>query len=278
MTDWRDWRTVLGELHAAATPHVLVTLVATDGSAPREAGVKMVVAATRFWGTVGGGNLEYQAIDIARAMLTDGQREPTLKPFPLGPALGQCCGGAVEMLFEPFLEDRAQVVLFGAGHVGRAVAALLATLDMNVAWIDPRDGQFPDDLPDGVAATVDDDPAALVAKAPAGAMFLVMTHSHDLDEAIASAVLARGDFAYCGLIGSATKAARFRTRFARGGLTDAQIARLTCPIGIDGLHGKAPAEIAVAVAAQLLQVRAADQPTDRAAICGEVAAVKARLR
>ncbi|MCZ6764388.1 MAG: xanthine dehydrogenase accessory protein XdhC [Alphaproteobacteria bacterium] len=263
-----DWRQALAAVRG--TPHVLVTIVTVDGSAPREAGAKMVVTPDDFAGSIGGGNLEFQALQMARAMLTDGAKEPTLKPFPLGPALGQCCGGAVEILFEPFADDRIKVVLFGAGHVGRALVDVLATLPADVTWIDGRPDIFPTNLPACVTAIEDDDPAALVADAPPGACFLVMTHAHDLDEEITGAILARGDFAYCGLIGSGTKAARFRTRFKQRGLHDAQIARLTSPIGIDGIHGKTPPEIAVSVAAQLLQLAGTKGPTDRNAICGEV--------
>ena len=268
----QDWRQALTAVRG--TPHVLVTVVTVDGSAPREAGAKMVVTSDSLAGSIGGGNLEYKALQIARTMLTEAEKEPTLKPFPLGPALGQCCGGAVEVLFEPFADSEMKVVLFGAGHVGRAVVDVLATLPASVTWIDGRPDPFPANLPDAVTAIEDDDPAGFVADAPPGACFLVMTHMHVLDEEITAAILARGDFAYCGLIGSKTKAARFRARFKQRGLTEAQIARLISPIGIDGIHGKTPPEIAVAVAAQLLQLAAAKGTTDRDAICGEVEATK----
>lgn len=271
-----NWRSALTRLHDAAIAHILVTVTAADGSAPREAGVKMVVTADAFFGTIGGGTLEYEALKIGRQMLADDVSEPSLRPFPLGPALGQCCGGAVELLFEPFLERGFNIVLFGAGHVGRALVPVLAGLDANIAWIDPREDQFPDIAFTNVAAHItvhiDDDPVACVGDAHPGSYFLVMTHAHDLDEEITAAILARNDFAYCGLIGSTTKAARFRTRFKRRGLTDTQIAGLTCPIGIKGLHGKAPAEIAISVAAQILQLRGPQGRADRTKIYGEATA------
>ncbi len=272
----KKWRDAVKELHDAGTAHMLVTVILADGSAPREVGVKMVVTKDLSYGTIGGGTLEFEALKISRTMLAENVCRPSLRPFPLGPALGQCCGGAVELLFEPFLENSFSITVFGAGHVGRAVVPLLATLEAKICWVDSREGAFPDHRPDNVIHCVDEDPVACVADASPGNHFLVMTHSHDLDEEIVAAILARDDFSYCGLIGSATKAARFRTRLKQRGLTEEQIKRLTCPIGIDGLHGKAPAEIAISVAAQILKLHGAESaaPTNRETICGELSAGK----
>ena len=254
-----DWRQALLDLEAASTPHVLITVASARGSAPREAGAKMVVTADCLFGSVGGGNLEHQACAMARRMLAEGLDEPTIEHYPLGPALGQCCGGQVALLLEPFLADNILIFLFGAGHVGRALIKLLADLPCRVTWIDDREHVFTDDLPRNVSARTSDAPVYDVGEAPANAYFLVMTHSHATDRDITEAILRRGDFAYCGLIGSGTKRRQFEKRWRSKGLTDAQIGRLTCPIGIDAIHGKRPAEIAVAVAAQILSQRSAVQ-------------------
>ncbi len=263
-----NWRQALLTLHEAGTPHVLVTVASAGGSAPREAGAKMVVTTDQLFGSVGGGNLEHKACTMARRMLAEGVDEPTLEHFPLGPALGQCCGGQVALLLEPFRADHFHVVLFGAGHVGRAVVRVLAGLPCRVTWIDGRDGVFPEDVPDQVVARTSDAPAYDVADAPPLAYFLVMTHSHAIDREVTEAILRRGDFAYCGLIGSRTKRRQFERRWRSKGLTDEQLARLTCPIGISGIRGKRPAEIAVAVAAQLLILHnarvSAEKPSERA--------------
>ena len=158
-------------------------------------------------------------------------------------------------LLEPSPRPRPQLLLFGAGHVGRALAPLLAGLLFRTLWIDERREIFPNPPPEQVVILPAQAPALLVGEAPAASYFLVMTHSHARDLEICERVLQRGDFAYLGLIGSATKRARFENRFRALGIGEAEIERLTCPIGIDGIGGKSPAEIAVAVAAQLLQYR-----------------------
>jgi xanthine dehydrogenase accessory factor len=236
-------------------PAVLVTVLDARGPTPREAGTKMVVAAKSLDGTIGGGRLEQECVESARALLEGGASAPVLREFPLGPALGQCCGGQVRVLLEPVLPPAWQVGLFGAGHVGRAVARLLADLPCRLHWIDAREEAFPETLPSSVVRIVAEQPELRVAALPAGAQMLVMTHDHALDYRIVSACLARGDLAFVGLIGSATKAARFRSRLARDGVPAGAIGRMVCPIGLPGTGGKLPAEIAIATVAQLLQRR-----------------------
>jgi xanthine dehydrogenase accessory factor len=147
------------------------------------------------------------------------------------------------------------IVLFGAGHVGRAVVRTLAHIDCRIQWIDTRDEAFPAAIPENVVCVTTDTPEAEVALAPAGAYFLVMTHSHPQDEALAERILARDDFAYFGLIGSVSKRRQFERRLEARGVPPARLAAMTCPIGIDGIAGKEPEVIAIAVAAELLQVR-----------------------
>ena len=255
----------LGESRAA----VVVEVVRTLGSAPREAGTRMLVSANESIGTIGGGHLELKAIAQAREMLRSGELGPQTAHFPLGPALGQCCGGAVTLGYAaldadalgrwPLAPPLFHLQLYGAGHVGRAIATLLATLDVSVDWIDEREEEFPTTTtlatpwPERIRRVCVDAVEAEVALAPPGAFYLVLTHRHDLDLRIAEAILRRGDAGFFGLIGSRTKRQRFMHRFERIGLADAALARMTCPIGIAGIAGKEPERIALAVVAQLLQ-------------------------
>lgn len=148
-----------------------------------------------------------------------------------------------------------RVLLFGNGHVGRALVQVLGTLPCAVTWIDEREDDFPANMPPNVTVISTDAPEDEVRRAAPGSMFLVMTHSHALDLELARAILAREDFGYFGLIGSASKRAQFKRRLAARGLSPASIARMTCPIGVAGIRSKSPGAIAVAVAAELLQLR-----------------------
>ena len=254
---------------AGGEPAVLVEVTRALGSAPREAGTRMLVSAARCAGTVGGGHLELKAIAQARQMLAAGRTGPLSVHYPLGPALGQCCGGAVTLGFAaldaaalaawPQRAPRFRLQLYGAGHVGRAIVMALAPLNVRIDWIDERDAEFPpdDELPEGVRKVCVDAVEAEVDEAPPGTFYLVLTHRHDLDLRLALAILKRGDAAFFGLIGSKTKRARFIRRFETYGLSPAAIARMTCPIGVPGITGKEPEVIAASVAAQLLQASSA---------------------
>jgi xanthine dehydrogenase accessory factor len=241
---------------------VVVEVVAHRGSVPREAGTRMLVGADQVLGTIGGGHLEQQAIERARALLR-GEPVAGEQHLPLGPALGQCCGGAVTLRYTALRdarpagwagpEPRFTLQLYGAGHVGRAIVRLLEGLPCRVQWIDEREGEFPPAPSAPHIERVCVEPVeAEVATAPPGAFYLVLTHSHALDMAITEAILKRGDFGFLGLIGSKTKRARFIHRFEARGIAPDAIARLTCPIGLPGIAGKEPEVIAVAVVAQLL--------------------------
>jgi xanthine dehydrogenase accessory factor len=247
---------------------VLVHVSAAQGSVPREAGTRMLVAAGEVAGTIGGGHLEWQAIAHAKAMLADAAAPAQSVHYALGPSLGQCCGGAVTVSFErlqpahvaawPHEAPRFYLQLYGAGHVGRAIARLLATLPVQVDWIDERDDAFPSTLLDGtwpshIRKVAVDAVEAEVRHAPPGAFFLVLTHQHDLDLRITEAILRRGDFGFFGLIGSKTKKQRFVHRLEERGVSPAAIERMVCPIGLPGIAGKEPEVIAVAVVAQLLR-------------------------
>ena len=254
---------------ADRVPAVVVEVTQALGSAPREAGTRMLVSATQAIGTIGGGHLELKAIQHARAMLTRGELDPNTQHFALGPALGQCCGGAMTLAYcqldtqalqrWPLTAPLFDLQLHGAGHVGRAIATLLCTLDVNVTWIDERQDEFPATTtlgtlwPRHIRRLCVDAVEAEVRVASPGAYFLVMTHNHNVDLRITEAILRRGDFGYLGLIGSKTKRQRFVHRFEQRRIAPKIIARMTCPIGVPHIHGKAPEIIAMAVVAQLLQ-------------------------
>ena len=344
------------DLATSGQPCVLVTVAHIAGSAPREAGARMIVTPVQVLGTIGGGNLEYEAIRIARSRLDEpSETEPQrfIELFPLGSMLQQCCGGAVFLHFEvvrdglagwvpvaaaseqnntpallvsrtllsgkmiftetgitgslgdknldelatakaaaclsaqgapqtsllhPLVETQStlpditdvlffevispcdfRVVLFGAGHVGRAlVSALAGATPCRITWVDSRAGQFPQELPSNVESRLTDNPVAEIDGLSRQAYCLVMTHSHQLDQDLCEALLRRDDFAFLGLIGSATKHRRFVQRLGEKGLSERQLERLTCPIGIPGIESKEPGVIAVSVAAQLLKIKSAD--------------------
>lgn len=303
-------------------PAALVTVLATEGSAPREAGTKMVVWEGGQSGTIGGGNLEHRATSQARLMLANSQASFAIQDYPLGPLLAQCCGGRVRLLIErvetasrdwltdaarrmdadqpfevrtrfdpglltktivpigalgpdappvtlagaqasargarPELGDelverneapRPALLVFGAGHVGQAVARAFAPLPFKLSWYDsrPETAEIA-----GVTVAEPAEMAAAAMGAGGDAYGLIFTHDHGLDYALASAGLAGGGFAYLGLIGSKTKRARFMSRLRDDGFSEAALTRLTCPIGLPALKSKAPEVIAVSVAADLL--------------------------
>ena len=257
----------------------VVQVLRSRGSVPREVGARMLVAADATAGSIGGGHLEWQAMAVARAALAAGGAAALAvdqQDITLGASLGQCCGGVLTLHSAPL--DTAALAswpeppalfdlqLFGAGHVGQAIVRLLATLPCTVRWIDERESQFAMvDMNIGAAVgagielpphmqTLCVEPGEIeVQQAAPNACYLVMTHSHALDLKLTEAILRRGDFAYLGLIGSATKRARFERRMTQRGIAACTLARLTCPIGLPGIDGKQPEVIAMAVVAQILQ-------------------------
>lgn len=323
---------------------VLISVVRTQGSCPRDVGTRMLVSPDSCHGTIGGGHLEYQAIGIANQLLLSASPDIRVERFPLGARVGQCCGGMVYLSFEYIASARPgwvtalaelrksgqpaimvtwsqasnsdgsrlivtedscsgvladnmqqqtalaraldmlnsasqvhvvqegslvyekvgtpalQIAVFGAGHVGRALVSVLSGLACQLLWFDSREGQFPENLPGNVCAAVVDHAEHEVDDLPAGTHVVVMTHSHALDHAICERMLRRDDLAWCGLIGSLAKRRQFEKRLLASGLSKALMARLVCPIGIDGITGKHPAQIAIAVAAQILCASQSRQP------------------
>ncbi|MDI5920356.1 xanthine dehydrogenase accessory protein XdhC [Halomonas sp. LR5S13] len=256
-----SWHAALHRLQREGLPHVLATQVTSAGSTPREPGARMVITADAVFDTLGGGTFEWQTIAAARRRLAgpDGKAEAgmSLEAFSLGGRSGQCCGGFVNVLLEVFPGSTATLALFGAGHVGRELVRLAAPLPWRVLWHDSRDNAFPawsDDQP-RLACRHAPDPAAAVAALPAGAHALVLTHDHTEDRALVDALLARGDMASLGLIGSRSKWASFRRRLHDAGHGEEALARVRCPIGTaaGGTGGdKTPYAIAIAAIAELL--------------------------
>ena len=245
-------------------PTVEILVVKTQGSAPREAGTRMWVSATETRGTIGGGNLEYSALKIAREMLLSGESKRERR-FALGDSLGQCCGGSVTLQFfltekiDSTVKPEFHVILFGAGHVGKEVARILERLPCSLTWVDPRPDIFPEKISSNTKAVIEEEPAWMVDEARPGAFYLVMTHSHALDLEIVERVLRRNDAAFIGLIGSQTKGAKFRARLKAKNI---DCSKLVCPLGLFKA-GKHPAEVAVSAVAQLLALQSPLMPASR---------------
>lgn len=256
----------LSEWSLNAPPVVCVQIMDVRGSTPRESGAFMLIGERWQAGTIGGGCLEWDCLQQARTLLQAGEAEWSHR-FVLGPETGQCCGGRVDVRItrmDAALAARLQqqlaaqeeawpvLVLFGAGHVGRALARALAPLPLRLIWVDPRAEEF-GSVPEGVEARITSDWEHVLAEIPAGSGVLVLTPNHSLDALIVAAALERGDLSYVGLIGSRTKRRRFEASFREIGLPEEQIASLICPIGDRGVRDKRPEIIAALVAAELIE-------------------------
>ena len=233
--------------------YVLVSIVALQGSSPRGVGSKLLVTEDQQFDSIGGGHLEYKAIAQARLMMTQ-EHLTAIIDYPLGASLGQCCGGKVSLMFEVFKATKMPVVVFGAGHVGRALVPLLAQLPVQVTWVDSRYDMLPKELPHGVVGMQEEHPQDYVTDCVANSCYLVMTHHHGVDLALTEAILKRGDAYYLGVIGSVTKGRKFRQRLAAKDYSVNSISHLNCPMGKAGISGKQPMEVAIAIAAQVMDL------------------------
>jgi xanthine dehydrogenase accessory factor len=301
-----DWLARLRDV-PAHQPAGMISILASEGSSPRGAGTRMLVTAEKLYGTIGGGQLEFRAVEQARAILAHPPGTWRVQDYPLGPLLGQCCGGRVRVLIEHLdpatlgwvadaAEERvlvskllpgaiarhiendvlptplaargdrpregawfAEIIgqyrrplyLFGAGHVGQAIARHAENLPFRLAWFDTRP-VF--ETIRGVAIVAESSIDQCVAEAPDDAAIVILTHDHAIDYRLTRAALGREAVAFVGLIGSATKRARFFGRLERDGLSAEARDRLSCPIGVAGVVGKEPDVIAIATLAQLLQL------------------------
>ena len=270
---WPEWR---GIPMTSRTPQLTAFLVANPdtivceltsvrGSSPREQGAFMLVGPRATFGTIGGGALEHMVIEHARRLIASGRAEEAMD-VPLGPEIGQCCGGRVKvslhhadattrerLVATVAAEDAAlpHVYVFGAGHVGRALAQILALLPVHLEVIDTRREEL-DLLADGIAAQAVAMPEAVVRSAPQGSSYVILTHDHALDFLIAQEALARTDAPYIGMVGSRTKRAKFASWFKAGGGDDGALDRLVSPIGQQGLGDKRPQVIAALAAAEIM--------------------------
>jgi xanthine dehydrogenase accessory factor len=238
-----------------------VTLVGVSGSTPRNSGTKMVISRDEIFDTIGGGHLEHKTIKYAQKMLAAGKDSQHLEHFQLGSNLGQCCGGNASVLFECFAAVGVNIMLFGAGHVGKALVPMLAQLPCQVTWVDSRDEQFPANLDayHNVHKVVSEEPELEVASMPENSYYIVMTHNHQMDFEITQAILKRADFSYLGLIASDTKWRRFQQRYKHRDIEQQQVARMNCPIGLPQVGGKLPMEVAVSVSAEIINIYQAEQ-------------------
>jgi xanthine dehydrogenase accessory factor len=254
----------------ASPSAALVVVTEAKGSTPREKGAWMLVSPERIFGTIGGGQLEFMAIARAREILADvGQRdgEGLLLHIPLGPEIGQCCGGRVEvsirvadegvrsMLLEQAEAEDAtlpHVYVFGGGHVGHALASAFALLPVRVVVVETRTDAL-DGISESIETRLTPVPEEMVRDAPAGSAFIALTHDHALDFLIVAEALKREDAAYVGMIGSKTKKATFRSWYLKtAGGSEADFARLVSPIGGEAVKDKRPAVIAALAAAEIM--------------------------
>lgn len=256
-----NWSSASYKLSKQGQAYVLVTLVGVSGSTPRNSGTKMVISNDDIFDTIGGGHLEHKAIKQAKKMLLNGKNCQHIEHFQLGSNLGQCCGGNTSVLFECFAATGVNIMLFGAGHVGKALVPILAQLPCKVTWVDSREAQFPVNVEqyNNVHKVVSDTPELEVASMPANSYFIVMTHNHQMDFEISQAILKRADFHYLGLIASDTKWRRFKQRYKHRDIDENQVARMNCPIGLSQVGGKLPMEVAVSVSAEIINIYQAEQ-------------------
>ena len=247
----------------------MIRVTRAEGSTPRDSGAVMMVTASAAEGTIGGGRLEWDAIAAARELLAQNEVARELV-IALGPEIGQCCGGRVTLRLsrvdglaaaleaDAAADSRAarhNTLIFGAGHVGLALARALAPLPMRVQLLDSRRQAFANLTLEAVDCIETERLTQAVQSAPSGSAFIVVTHSHALDSLITAAALERGDFCYLGLIGSKTKRRVFEQAFRDIGIAEERIARLVCPIGVV-LRDKRPEVIAALTAAEILAAQA----------------------
>jgi xanthine dehydrogenase accessory factor len=258
------WFDALHQCEQEGASYVLITLLASAGSTPRENGAKMLVTADSEFDTIGGGHLEYEITQKARQLLTKKQQQQCVEHYPLSSKLGQCCGGATHVLFEVMVNHGQHLAVFGAGHVAKALIPILQQLPLQINWVDSRANLFPskNHKANNLRYIVDDEPADRVKELPANTWLLVMTHNHQLDFNIILNALKRPDIDYIGMIGSETKARRFQTRLQHREFNAEQIKRLVSPVGVLDIPGKKPIEVAVSISAQIIQLLESVSPNN----------------
>jgi xanthine dehydrogenase accessory factor len=261
----KTWFDALHQCQQQGKSYVLITLLATAGSTPRNGGTKMLVCDDSEFDTIGGGHLEFEVIKQARHLLADDTTTQKVEHYPLSSKLGQCCGGATNVLFEVFTGHTQHIAIYGAGHVSKALVPILAQLPLQISWIDNRQDMLDDiakkTLPTNVKLVSSEYPAETIANLPRKSWVMIMTHNHQLDFEIVEAALMREDISFVGMIGSDTKARRFRTRLVHRDFKQQNIHRLISPVGVLDIPGKRPIEVAVSMAAQLIQLLEPEKAT-----------------
>ena len=250
---------------------ILATIIKAKGSVPRNENVSMVISSSKQYGTIGGGELEYQVIKESKALLNNLDCNQKIIELPLGPALGQCCGGFVKIqlskfkngknlllkhdLKEQIINQNQNLYIFGAGHVGNALLSKLDGVGFNNFVIDSRENFISKINADYVFPILAKDHTIIIKNAPSKSYYLVLTHSHQLDLSICDSILKKNDFTFIGLIGSKTKKIRFTKRLIEIGHDKNLIDKIECPIGIQSIEGKEPDVIAISIIARLLEYK-----------------------
>lgn len=249
-----NWAAALVACRQRGEAHALATVIATSGSTPRDSGSKMLVTLDTVVASIGGGGLEQLVVNRAREMLATAQDCQELRQFALGAEAQQCCGGSMTVLLECFAAAEPQLVIFGAGHVCHALVSITGRLPLRTLVVDSRP-ELLAVLPqtDRVRTLHTEDPVSVCNTLDDQSLILVMTHDHRLDYQLVHTLLESWRWSLLGMIGSATKAHRFRMRLRNDGISENELQNLQSPIGINGLKGKLPMEVAVSVSAGLMQ-------------------------
>lgn len=258
-----NWSQALAQAQQRGEAHALVTVLGCTGSTPRDQASKMLVSAEQSYDSIGGGHLEFVVINKARELLAQAQQSQLeannyqqICHFPLGASLGQCCGGSASVLIEIFAANPYHIAVFGAGHVAKALIKILAELPCRVSWIDQRQECFPEQVPTNIQCILSDQPSYELESLAAGSDVLILTHNHQLDFELCIKALEHRNLRHIGLIGSQTKAQRFAKRLEHRGFSSADIRRIICPVGKLEVEGKLPMQVAVSIAAQLIEINA----------------------
>ncbi|MFT2090797.1 xanthine dehydrogenase accessory protein XdhC [Paraglaciecola sp. 2405UD69-4] len=251
------WFDAVYQCQQQGKSYVLVTLLATAGSTPRDGGTKMLVCDDCTFDTIGGGHLEFEITKQARTLLLENATTQKVEHYPLSSKLGQCCGGATNVLFEVFTQHTQHIAIYGAGHVSKALVPILAQLPLQIHWIDNRQALLDEidyqSLPTNVKLIHSEHPEDTLSNLPDGSWVMIMTHNHQLDFDLVEAALSNQALPFIGMIGSKTKARRFVTRLEHKSWPAADIERLVSPVGMLDIPGKQPIEVAVSMAAQIIQ-------------------------
>ncbi len=249
-----NWSDAIQQCRQSGDAYVIATVLGCKGSTPRDPGSKMVVTSEQTYDTIGGGQLEFVVTQKARELLVQGEAVQQIHHFPLAASVAQCCGGSTTVLLEVMAACPFRVTVFGAGHVAKALMPILGGLSCRVLWVDSRADQFPAECPANVTTLVAEQPQKVVPDLPDGSDMLILTHNHQLDFELCQVALRHGGLRYIGMIGSATKAERFRKRLLQRKFTPEQICRITSPVGLTEVPGKLPMEVAVSIAGQLITI------------------------